>query len=224
MNLLCACALGTGLSVDARQDAPVDPPETKALFADPSLADWSHRVFDGETLYESAVGNAPEPLRQVHANTTAAASGRFLEVELDPQRWRHLGWAWQVDAPVIVDDVRTHAGDDFAARVYVVFSGGWAPWRSTSLVYVWGDADAPEGFWPNPYTDQARMMAVTRGPGRSDWTYVERDLVEDYRTAFDRDPPEIVAIAIMTDTDQTGARATARYGDLKLKRATASAP
>ncbi len=44
-------------------------------------------------------------------------------------------------------------------------------------------------------------------------------LKADYVLAFGRQPPPVVGIAIMTDTDNTGEEATAYYGDIILKAA-----
>ena len=220
--MLTGFLLGHALCTAAADDSPPTPfvldVQKRPLFAVPALEGWSNQRFSGETDYESVEGIAPDPLRQVHARACGTASGRVLDIELDPQTWRYLRWSWQIEQPVSVDDVHVRSGDDFTARVYVVFSEGWARWRATSLVYVWGESDAPSTFWRNPFADQAMMMATTRGSAGAGWTVVERDLVADYRAAFDRDPPRIIAIAIMTDADQTGATAFARYGDLEILR------
>lgn len=220
--LLTTLTLASPLAVKACDAPPIHDEPTRALFATPALDGWSVQRFDGDTIYTSEQGVAPEPQIQVHAFAHGTASGRILEIELNPQEWRCLTWSWRVGMPVAVENVRTRSGDDFAARVYVVFSGGWAPWRATSLVYVWGASDAPLDFWRNPYTAQARMMAATRGHDDEGWTVVKRDLVTDYRDAFNRDPPPIVAIAIMSDTDQTGTAVSASYGDLMIHRMPAS--
>lgn len=47
---------------------------------------------------------------------------------------------------------------------------------------------------------------------------VRRNIVDDYRRAFGEDPPHVGAIAIMTDTDNTGETATAWYGDIVATR------
>jgi hypothetical protein len=40
----------------------------------------------------------------------------------------------------------------------------------------------------------------------------KRNLLEDYRKCFGEDPPKAGAVAIMTDTDNTGEQAVAWYG------------
>jgi hypothetical protein len=61
------------------------------------------------------------------------------------------------------------------------------------------------------------MLAVEAGPERTgQWLVEERDILADYRRLFGGEPREIGAIAIMTDTDNTGGEATAWYGDITL--------
>jgi hypothetical protein len=43
--------------------------------------------------------------------------------------------------------------------------------------------------------------------------------VEDYLRAFRSPPGRLVGVGIMTDTDNTGERIEAFYGDIELKRA-----
>jgi hypothetical protein len=58
---------------------------------------------------------------------------------------------------------------------------------------------------------------VESGAGRlGQWAEYERDIYDDYRRAFDEEPPRISGIAIMTDADGTGESAVAYYGDIFL--------
>lgn len=222
------------------------PRQPVSDFRGRGLEGWDARSFSGETRYalvetkesgDRSGNGAPgsgglvpghsgdDRGTVLEAVAEDAASGLFRELDVDLDATPVLRWSWSVEAPVAVDDVRTRSGDDFAARVYVVFSGGMAFWRTTSLVYVWADDRAPEGFWSNPFTENARMLAVNRGAADDGWSSVGRNIVDDYRTAFrtavDAAPPPIAAVAIMTDTDQTGSRAVARYGDLWFEGETA---
>lgn len=71
----------------------------------------------------------------------------------------------------------------------------------------------------NPFTDDTMMIAVNSGEKElGQWVTVERDIVADYRAAFGEDPPPLVGVAIMSDTDNTGEMARAWYGDISLSR------
>lgn len=70
----------------------------------------------------------------------------------------------------------------------------------------------------NAFTANAKMIAVESGNGNAgQWLTEERDLFADYRTLFGVDPPEAQAIAIMTDSDNTGGVAEAWYGEILLR-------
>ena len=64
------------------------------------------------------------------------------------------------------------------------------------------------------------MIVVENGAANLNrWMTVERNLLDDYRAAFEDEAPPIVGVAIMTDTDNTGESATAWYGDIVFKKA-----
>lgn len=46
---------------------------------------------------------------------------------------------------------------------------------------------------------------------------MERDLYADYQRLFGGEPPRIVGVAVITDTDNTGESAVAYYGDIVLR-------
>ncbi|MEE4381398.1 MAG: DUF3047 domain-containing protein [Pseudomonadales bacterium] len=183
-------------------------------FPEQGLEGWEHRRFVEETRYRIA---DVDGTRVLEADACGAASGLFRETEVELGETPVLTWRWWVDAPVAGPDPRTKAGDDFAARVYVVFSGGLAFWRTTALVYVWGTAEAPAMPWRNPFTDRAAMVVAERGAPQGDRLRpVRRDVLADYRERFGTEPPAVRAVAVMTDTDQTGACAKARYAELRF--------
>jgi hypothetical protein len=61
------------------------------------------------------------------------------------------------------------------------------------------------------------LIAVQSGRERiGTWVSEERNIYQDYIAYFGEQPPEVVAIAIMTDTDNTGEDAVAYYADITL--------
>jgi len=132
-----------------------------------------------------------------------------------------LGTSGIAAGPLLIDDFgkgdeRTKGGDDYAARVYVVFPSTLF-WRTRAVNYIWANRLPRGAFLPNAYTGNAVMVAVESGDGNAGrWIDEERDLAEDYRRAFGEDPPRIGAVAIMTDTDNTGEEAVAWYGAIRF--------
>lgn len=174
----------------------------------------------------------------VRATTDGGASGLIARLSVQPGDGLILRWRWKVSNVFERGDAGKKSGDDYPARVYVAFEfqpekaglferakrkavevlfGETLP--GNALNYIWANR-LPEGrFQPNAYTDQTVMVAVNSGTDQvGEWVTVERDLVADYQQAFGEPPPRIVGIAIMSDSDNTGERATAWYGDLILER------
>lgn len=176
-------------------------------------AGWEKKVFRGETVYTPVIDEGRPALK---AESRAAASALIYRISLDPKTYPRLSWSWKIGGTIRKGDERTKAGDDYAARVYVVFPSVLF-WRTRAVNYIWANRLPRGAFLPNAYTGNAVMVAVESGDGNAGkWVDEERNLVEDYRRAFGEDPPGIGAVAIMTDTDNTGGEAVAWYGAIRF--------
>ncbi len=171
---------------------------------------------------------------RVRSDASASALAHPLDVE--PARTPILAWRWKVSNPVAGSDFTRKDGDDYAGRVYVLFDfpverltfadrlkmtlaraayGTELP--TAAIAYVWGTAQPAGATGPNPYTDRVRMVVVDSGPEHAgEWVEVRRDVAADFRAAFGEAPPRITGIAVSADTDNTGERATALFGDLRF--------
>ncbi len=183
-------------------------------FSAGDLSGWQSRSFQGETEYRIAPDNGRTALRAV---SEAAASGLYREIVVDLTETPYLHWSWKVDNILEGIDELTKAGDDFPARVYVVVSGGALFWRTRTLVYVWSSHQPVDSLWHNPFTGNARHIALRSGPEQlGQWLDERRDLRADWRRAFGEDIVRIDAVALMTDTDNSGLAASAWYGDIRF--------
>jgi hypothetical protein len=98
----------------------------------------------------------------------------------------------------------------------VVIDGGLAFWRKKALNYVWASTSPKGKFWPNAFAGEHVMMIALRSyeDRTAVWYEEKRNILEDLRKQFGEDISTIDAVAIMTDTDNAGGRATAYYGDI----------
>lgn len=205
---------------------------------------WETMVLDKaghRTQYDLVEDGGTTVLRAV---SRASASGLNRNLRADPAEYPLLRWRWKVGNLVKGSDLRKKQGDDFPARLYVMFDYPLAALSfgdrmklrlarafygpdlpAATLCYVW-DGTAPAGtIAPSAYTDRVRIIVVESGAARvNQWVNVERDLYRDFKAAFGQEPPELSAVALMTDTDNTGASATAWYGDISLHKRAVSGP
>lgn len=182
--------------------------QSQILLKNGDLSGWEERVFDGQTTYQAAQG-------QLRADANASGSGYFLEKTFAIDANSQLSWSWQaLDFPDIGDE-KTKAGDDFAARVYVIKEGFLGLANAKSIVYVWSQQYPTNESWANPYTDKARQVVVSNAQiGQSQ--SVSRNIQADFERYFGIEVDSIDAIAIMTDSDQSQSQASALYGDITL--------
>jgi len=171
-----------------------------------------------------------------HAEASCAASALVHPLpHLDLAATPRLRWRWRALAAVDPPDERTRAGDDFAARVTVMFRRGSAhlswvdrvtrtvreaaagdPLPDRALTFVWA-ARLPRGAsWPSPFeTGRVRLSAETSGPPDGSWHRVEVDVRARVEAAFGSPAPPVLALAIMTDSDTVCGRAVAEYADFR---------
>lgn len=185
-------------------------------FEDGLRPEWEVKEFHGQTLY--TVGHDDAGGHLLRADSRASASGLVYKVDYSLKEYPILSWRWKVSNILVKGDETKKSGDDYAARVYVVFPHWFFP-KTKSINYIWANKLPRGQHIPNPFTGNAIMLAVESGKEKvGRWVNVRRNVYEDYRMVFGEKPPRVGAIAIMTDTDNTGGTATAWYDDIRIER------
>jgi hypothetical protein len=236
-SVLGGCAvmlLAAALPLWAQTDAAVEVARFSRATVGQSVPDgWKPLTFKkipAQTKYE--VINDGD-VTVVKASSEASASGLTKEVKIDPREYPIVRWRWKVENLLKTSDATRKDGDDYPARLYITFEydpdkvsvGKKLKYKAgrvlfgdipiSAINYVW-ERKAPVGaFIDNAYTDFVKMVVVESGPHKLGiWIDEERNIYEDYKTAFGEEPPMINGVAIMSDTDNTRESATAYYGDI----------
>lgn len=170
----------------------------------------------------------------LQADADHSMSGLVFATRVDLASTPLLRWRWKITAPVKNGDLSRKSGDDYAGRIYVMFDypaeklsfatraklrlgealyGQKIP--TAALNYVWDNHHPIGTIVPNAYTDRARMVVVESGAGKAgQWVTETRDVAADFRAAFGEDAPPVVAVALATDTDNTGEHVISWFGDI----------
>ena len=192
------------------------------------------------TDYEAIAVEGRPGGRALRAEAECSASARVLQLPetLDLEATPLLRWSWRaIRVSVEVPDERSKPGDDFAARVGVMFPfeperAGWlARVRNgiaaslagrevpgTTLYFVWSAHAEPGSRWKSPYGEEIEVVVLERGETR-EWRDAAVDLRRAYRDAFGRNPPRPVAVGLMSDSDNHCGEARADYGTLEFSEA-----
>ncbi len=145
-----------------------------------------------------------------------------------------LSWRWRVDRGLDISDEKVKKGDDFAARVYVMFRldrsrastllrlrhrlakllyGEEVP--GSALNFVWASRLAPGTVWNNPFEPNAKMIALERG-AKASWQSETVDIAARYAELFGVPTPPLMALAIMSDSDNSCQKTQARFGAFRF--------
>ena len=174
----------------------------------------------------------------IKASSHQSSSGMIREITIDPKEFPVVQWRWKVENVLKNGDVTQKSGDDYPARLYITFEydsskvgffekakyetakflyGQYPP--IGAINYIWESTSPIGTIVPNPYTDRVNMIVIESGETRlNEWITEERNVLEDYKKAFGKDPPNISGVAIMTDTDNTQESAVAYFGDIVFKK------
>lgn len=185
------------------------------LFSQGNIQGWKNRSFAGYTKYTLV----PDPSygKVLKASSHAAASGLIRKIRVDLEKTPWINWSWKTEQLFSGINETKKRGDDFVARLYIVVDGGLIFWNTRALNYVWSSSQAAGAVWPNPFTSNATMIAVESGSsGLGQWQHYSRNVREDLRQFTGKSIRFIDAIAIMTDSDNSGQKATTYYGDLSF--------
>ncbi|MBN1130253.1 MAG: DUF3047 domain-containing protein [Chitinispirillaceae bacterium] len=129
---------------------------------------------------------------------------------------RFLLWRWR--AHVLPEGARENDKKkaDSGAGVYVIFRGHF--WMNNIVKYVWSTTLPPGTVTQSPYSSRTKIIVVRSGAEKlGSWIAEKVNVHDDYRRLYSAEPPEIVAIGIMSDADNTRSYAEADYDGFFLE-------
>lgn len=213
------------------------PCESRDLGFDRKEAGWTHVPLSRlkrDTLYELM----PDADRRGVLRASASRSASLYAALLKPalRTPMTLAWDWKTDQLIPGADNRDKSREDAPLRVMVAFDGDHATLPADErkrykrakrlsghdlpyalLMYIWTDGVPVGSVIPSAHTSQLKMLAVASGrDGMGSWQSVRRNLTDDYRKAYGSEPGPVTGIAVMTDTDNTGAKAVGEYASIRV--------
>lgn len=199
---------------------------------------WNPLIFGSIEEHTSYTLVDDENVKVVKAESNESASGLTRKVSFSPKKYPYLSWRWKVNKAIVGTDVTQKSGDDYAARVYVMFKYNledlpedeqsrisWYKFFNGKLPplailnYIWANKMAVGNIVSSPYTDRVKMVILkNKESALQEWHIEERNIYEDYKNAFGEEPKDVISIAIMTDTDNTSAMAETYFGDIVVSK------
>lgn len=210
------------------------PAEVKSDLAT-GLSGWNEFALPGKRRTRYLADHEDgRPVVRAEADASASMLRRALQFE--PAQIAQVEFSWRVDELIAEADLGVAERSDSPVRVLFAFDGDRSrlslrnrtvfelaetltgePPPYATLMYVWDNRAAPESLFHGHRTDRVRKIVLESGAARrGQWLRYRRDLVADFRQAFGEEPGRLVGVAYMSDADNTGGRARARYGEVRL--------
>jgi hypothetical protein len=238
----CAVLLGLGLAAmpaaaQQMESTPLVTPFSAGKAGSTALPrGWEVMRLGPKTATEYKFVEEPGAGVVLRAKADSAASGLTYPVKFDVKAAPTIQFRWKVASLIDGADNSVASKEDSPVRIVLGFDGDKSKLtfkEKTSsllaktatgrdlpyaqLVYVWANT-APAGtIIPNPHTKRVQMIVAVSGASQvGKWVTVSRNVVEDFKKAFGEDPGLLTDVAILTDTDNTGASVEAWYGDIRF--------
>jgi hypothetical protein len=247
-GLLCACASlpETDAPAAARSVTPWDVASTlggaQAARGGSLRSEWQHQTFPGKSANQFAYLQL-DSRQAMGVRSQAAASMLRKTVSIDPAQLATLHFSWKVPALINGADMARPEKSDSPVRLVLAFDGDRSRLSPrdhllselaraltgeempyATLMYVWGNHHAPGSVLKSSRTDRIRKLVLESGPNRLNrWLDYERDIRADFVQAFGEEPGRLIAVGIMTDTDNTRSSTQAWYGPVVLGAAAQAA-
>jgi hypothetical protein len=174
----------------------------------------------------------------LHAQADQSSSGLMQRVSVDPfaQPWVH--WNWKAADLIKTADNTQRVTEDSPVRIILGFDGdkdtlpfadqvlfdtakllAGQEFPYATLMYIW-ENNLPVGtVIRSSHSSRIRMIVAERGAdGIGQWRSFARNIVDDFERAFGEKPGKLIGVGVLTDTDNTGERVEAWYGDIRITR------
>ncbi len=203
-----------------------------------SLERWKPLYFNNIDKHTEYSIDKEGEVSYLKAESNASASGIVFKQEFDVLSYPKIRWRWKVTNVFKKGNAKEKSGDDYPLRIYIIFKydpdtasfgrkikyglakklyGEYPP--DSTLNYIWANRQHDERIITNKYAEEAKMVLLQQGQENAgQWIEQEVDILADYHKAFKKDPPSIVSIAIMNDSDNTGESAVSYIDYIEVYR------
>ncbi len=180
--------------------------EDFSLFKGGSLPEgWRSRGGDASDVYQ--IKSNQEAYLQANADNSAVAIAKKFTYKVS--EYPYLKWQWRAIKLPQGGDERFKETGDSAAAIYVIFEGFIRP---DIIKYVWSASLPMKTMTQSPYNSKTKIVVLENQHSPLDqWVTEKVDVYADYKRLFEKEPKQVQAIGLMSDSDNTGSVAIAHY-------------
>jgi len=161
----------------------------------------------------------------LRADSRGSASALVSRMEVDLARYPYLSWSWKTGEDCFAGNWRRPEDDDFPLRLFVLFEGPGrflsffrglgSTFPGDAILYLTESLPVESEASSSHLSDRIKVVPLSwkREPGLT-WDRRVRNVRADYVAVFGKDPGSVAAVAVMTDTDNSGTECVSHFGDI----------
>ncbi|MEW6186662.1 MAG: DUF3047 domain-containing protein [Thermodesulfobacteriota bacterium] len=142
--------------------------------------------------------------------------GLKKEIGFNLKEFPYLNWRWKVTRLPEKGDFLDKNSDDQAAQVYVAFPRFPTMVNTEAVGYLWESNPKNKGKeGESPAWSKSKVIVLQAGPEKlNQWVQEKRNVYEDYKRLFQKEPPKVGGISLYINTQHTQGIAESYFDEI----------
>ena len=176
--------------------------------ADGAPEGWTLEVKEGDPFINH---DKSGDLSCIRFSSQGSSFGIKKNFELDLREYPFLNWRWKVAKVPEKGDFQKKETDDQAAQLYVLFPRFPAKLNTDFVGYYWESNPRNKGREGTSVVwSKCKIIVLQAGKERlHQWISEKRNVYEDYKKLFGKEPPPIGGVAFYINSQRTRSEAEA---------------
>jgi len=173
------------------------------------------KTGDQEIKVEQSGDNA-----YVRFDSNNSSFGLKKEMNFTLKDYPFLNWKWKVTRLPENGDFLKKETDDQAAQVYVIFPRFPAKLNTEIVGYLWESNLKNKGLeGESPAWSKSKVIVLQAGPEKlNQWVQEKRNVYEDYKRLFKKEPPKTGGISLYINTQHTQGKAESFFDHIYFSK------
>jgi hypothetical protein len=156
----------------------------------------------------------------VQFRSDSSSFGLKKEMDFDLKEFPYLNWKWKVTRLPEKGDFLKQESDDQAAQLYVLFPRFPTKLNTEFVGYLWESSPKNKGKeGESPAWSKSKVIVQKAGPEKlNKWVSEKRNVYEDYKRLFGKEPPNVGGVAFYINTQHTKGKAESALGPLYFSK------
>lgn len=142
--------------------------------------------------------------------------GLTKELKFEIKDYPYLNWKWMVTRLPEKGDFLKKETDDQAAQIYVLFPRFPTKVNTEIVGYYWESNPKNKGLeGESPAWSKSKVIVLQAGPEKlNQWVSEKRNVYEDYKKVFKKEPPKTGGISLYINTQHTQGKAESFFDEI----------